>query len=370
MTKQTKTYLLKTMLIIVCSVIALYIIATKTIIGEGFGKVISDSFIIFQVVPDGGGETSMVNWLKFKTFIISIAVFAVVFVGFATYWISQYLLKKDRQYIATLLKQSLEDEDVPALDLEYLEIQNELEKIKLTNQKNQEALIQETQRTKDLVTFLAHDLRTPLASVIGYLNLLVDSPEIPVETRAKYLGIALDKAYRLEYLIDEFFDITRFNFQNIVLDYSVFDLSLLLQQLSEEFYPILQKKSQQLVMNMPEKCLIEADSTKLVRVLNNLLKNASAYGFEETNILLSVTIKEDKLQLLVKNQGNTIPPEKLTVIFDKFYRLDSARSTNSGGAGLGLAIAKEIVEVHEGSIEATSENQSTEFIVILPLKKQ
>lgn len=357
------------MLIIVCSVAVLYIIATKTIVGEGFGKVISDSFITFQVTPDGSGEMSQVNWLKFKTFVISIAVFAVVFVGFATYWISQYLLKKDRQLIANLLKQSLENEEVPSLDLEYLEIQNELEKIKLTNQKNQEALLQETQRTKDLVTFLAHDLRTPLASVIGYLNLLVDSPEIPTETRAKYLGIALDKAYRLEYLIDEFFDITRFNFQNIVLDYSTFDLSLLLQQLSEEFYPILQKKMQHLVMEIPEKYMIEADSTKLVRVFNNLLKNASAYGFENTDISLFITTQDDNLKLLVKNQGNTIPPEKLTVIFDKFYRLDSARSTNSGGAGLGLAIAKEIVEAHAGSIEATSDNQSTEFIVILPLKK-
>lgn len=120
---------------------------------------------------------------------------------------------------------------------------------------------------------------------------------------------------------------------------------------------------------MPEKCLVEGDSTKLVRVFNNLLKNASAYGFEGRPIEMTVVVKEEVLEIIVRNQGNTIPPEKLTVIFDKFYRLDSARSTNSGGAGLGLAIAKEIVEAHQGNIGATSENNSTTFYVLLPIHK-
>ena len=368
MTKQTRNSLIKSILIITSLVIILYFIATQTFIGKGFGKVIDSSFILHEVAPGGAGENTRVDWLKFKSFVISIAVFTIMAIGVLTYWISQYLLKKDRKYIANLLKLSLEEE-VPQLNDEYIEIQNELEKIKLANQKNQDALIQETQRTKDLVTFLAHDLRTPLASVIGYLNLLIDSPEISTETRAKYFGIALDKAYRLEYLIDEFFDITRFNFQNIVLDYTTFDLSLLLQQLSEEFYPLLQKKQQELILEMPEKCLVEGDSTKLVRVFNNLLKNASAYGFEGSPIEMTVTMKEEVLEIVVRNQGNTIPPEKLTVIFDKFYRLDSARSTNSGGAGLGLAIAKEIVEAHQGNIGATSENNSTTFYVLLPIRK-
>ncbi len=367
MTKQARTSFFKSLCIVIICAIALYFMATQTFIGKGFGRVISDTFITFSSTPSG--EISQVNWFKFKSFVISIAIFAIVIVGGLTYWISQYLLKKDRQYIVQLLKQSLEPEELPELDYEYTEIQNELEKIKLANQKNQEALLQETQRTKDLVTFLAHDLRTPLASVIGYLNLLIDSPEITIETRAKYLGIALDKAYRLEYLIDEFFDITRFNFQNIVLDYSTFDLSLLLQQLNEEFYPILNKKEQVLEMTIPETCLIEADSTKLVRVFNNLLKNASAYGFEGSAICLNVSLSNAQLEISIVNEGNTIPPEKIEVIFDKFYRLDSARSSNSGGAGLGLAIAKEIVEAHKGDIKAISEKGSTTFVLHLPQKE-
>ena len=368
LTKQARNDLVRTVIVIIFSVLLLYVVATRTVVGEALGKVISDSFIIFE--SNELGESSYVDWLKFKSFVIMIGVVGIVLVGVLTYWLNQRSLKKDRQYIASLMKMSLESEEVPTLSSEYLEIQNELEKIKLTNQKNQDSLMQETQRTKDLVTFLAHDLRTPLASVIGYLNLLIDSPEITVETRAKYLGIALDKAYRLEYLIDEFFDITRFNFQNIVLDYTTFDFSLLLQQLSEEFYPLLKTKEQVLVLDMPDKCLLEADSTKLARVLNNLLKNASAYGFEGTEIQMHVVVVEDVLQIAVSNEGNTIPPEKLTVIFDKFYRLDSARSTNSGGSGLGLAIAKEIVEAHHGKIQATSEEDSTVFKVWLPLTKQ
>ena len=193
LTKQARNDLVRTVIVIIFSVLLLYVVATRTVVGEALGKVISDSFIIFE--SNELGESSYVDWLKFKSFVIMIGVVGIVLVGVLTYWLNQRSLKKDRQYIASLMKMSLESEEVPTLSSEYLEIQNELEKIKLTNQKNQDSLMQETQRTKDLVTFLAHDLRTPLASVIGYLNLLIDSPEITVETRAKYLGIALDKAY-------------------------------------------------------------------------------------------------------------------------------------------------------------------------------
>lgn len=224
----------------------------------------------------------------------------------------------------------------------------------------------EAQRKNDLIAYLAHDLKTPLTSVIGYLSLLTEAPDMPPEQRAKFTGIALEKALRLESLINEFFDITRYNLHEIVLERENIDLGYLLMQLAEEFYPALQAQGKTLAIDCPQELPISGDPDKLARVFNNILKNALAYSCENTRISLTAAKEGQTIRVSVSNFGKTIPKEKLAMIFDKFYRLDDARSTSSGGAGLGLAIAKEIVTAHGGTIGATSENQITTFTVTLP----
>lgn len=221
-------------------------------------------------------------------------------------------------------------------------------------------------RKNDLVVYLAHDLKTPLTSIIGYLTLLEESPELPAAYRAKYTGITLDKAYRLESLINEFFDITRFNMQSMVMEKNRIDLSIMLRQLAEEFYPVLANKNLSVSFTIPEHIRIIGDRDKLARVFDNLLRNASSYSYENTQIGVSAFVENGKAVIMFSNTGDEIPPEKLNMLFEKFFRLDSARSTSSGGAGLGLAIAKEIVEMHGGSISAGSDRNRTVFTVTLP----
>lgn len=224
------------------------------------------------------------------------------------------------------------------------------------------------QRKNDLIVYLAHDLKTPLTSVIGYLTLLRDEPQISEEMRSRYTGIALDKAERLEDLINEFFDITRFNLTNIQLEPERVNISRMLEQIGFEFHPILAEKDLKLETEIKPNVEILCDPDKLARVFDNLLRNAVNYSYAGTTIYLSMDYGpiKDEVKICVENHGKTISPDKLDRIFEQFFRLDSSRRSSTGGSGLGLAIAKEIVELHHGTITAESENESIRFTVVLP----
>lgn len=223
------------------------------------------------------------------------------------------------------------------------------------------------QRKNDLVVYLAHDLKTPLTSVIGYLTLLRDENKISEELREKYLSISLEKAEHLEDLINEFFEITRFNLSNITLEYSRVNLTRMLEQLTYEFKPMFLEKNLKCELEIAPDTMIKCDVNKMQRVFDNLLRNAVNYSFDDSTIHIAVKQNGENLCIQFTNCGNTIPKEKLVRIFEQFYRLDVARSSRSGGAGLGLAVAKEIVELHNGTITAKSENEQIEFTVTFPL---
>ncbi len=244
--------------------------------------------------------------------------------------------------------------------------ESELNRVREKALENARIAREAEQRKNDLVVYLAHDLKTPLTSVIGYLTLLRDENQISEELREKYLSISLEKAERLEDLINEFFEITRFNLSNITLEYSKVNLTRLLEQLTFEFKPMFMEKNLKCELKIAADTIVRCDVDKMQRVFDNLLRNAVNYSFEGGTIHIIVTQSEQHLSIRFINHGNTIPQEKLERIFEQFYRLDTARGSKSGGAGLGLAIAKEIVELHKGSITARSRNEIIEFEVTLP----
>lgn len=250
---------------------------------------------------------------------------------------------------------------------EYAEISAQMAEIKASMLQDQQALRDEAARKNDLVAYLAHDLKTPLTSVIGYLSLLDEAPDMPLEQKAKYTHIALDKAYRLENLVNEFFEIARYNLQQISLQKEKIDLYYMLVQMTDEFFPILSAKGNSVTLCANENLTVSGDPVKLARVFNNILKNAAAYSDSDTPITITAGEENGSMVIAVQNQGPTIPPEKLSTIFEKFYRLDEARTTEKGGAGLGLAIAKEIVTLHGGTITAHSADHTTVFRVTLPM---
>lgn len=293
-----------------------------------------------------------------------------IFVGIAV--ILRIVIKKPFLYVNDFSEAvemiTKKDDEIITINKDLPELEQKLNSIKFSIQSNERIAKEAEQRKNDLVVYLAHDLKTPLTSVIGYLSLLRDEKEISEELREKYLAIACDKSERLEELINEFFEITRFNLSKITLEYSTVDLKLLLEQLIFEFGPMLNDKNLSCRLHMSEKSNIMCDVDKMQRVFDNLLKNAISYSFENSQIDIYVDEDESYFVIEVVNKGNDIPKEKLNRLFEQFYRLDSSRGTARGGAGLGLAISKEIVELHGGTIEAKSKNEIITMRVAIPKK--
>jgi len=311
------------------------------------------------------------RWSEIKEFLIfvfsALLIFLALCIWISAYFYERYRSKKDISFITDSINSFIKSNSYDlALPEKYSEIEKQLIKIKANSQKNEQLVQTEMQRKNDLITYLAHDLKTPLASVIGYLSLLDEAPDMPAEQKAKYVGIGLQKAYRLEELINEFFEITRFNLQSIVLNKGKIKLAFMLEQMADEFYPMLTPQGKQVAIHVPDDLILVGDADKLIRVFNNILKNAIAYSYEDSVIEIMADQQGENVILTFTNQGDPISPHKLDTIFEKFYRLDSARSTNTGGAGLGLAIAKEIVAAHGGTISAESNSDHTIFTVKLP----
>jgi two-component system, OmpR family, sensor histidine kinase VanS len=294
--------------------------------------------------------------------LIVILIFLVILLKFSISWFTKYFDEVSAG-MDKLVEESY-DKIILSPELDFME--NKLNQIKNNLEKQKKAALDAEQRKNDLVVYLAHDIKTPLTSVIGYLSLLDEAPDMPPEQKAKYVGITLEKANRLEQLINEFFEITRFNLQTIVLNKEKINLLFMLQQLADEFYPMLTPLEKQVSVNVPEVLTLWGDADKLARVFNNILKNAIAYSYENSVIDISAKQQDKNIVITFTNQGNPIPQAKLETIFEKFYRLDSARSTNTGGAGLGLAIAQEIVTAHDGTISVESNTENTTFTVKLP----
>lgn len=344
------------------------------LLGNGMlREFLSEQFFYMEEYTDTTGilhQYLSPNWYRIKQLFFLLTALVVVICIVCVRTQSSRVAMKHRAEIEkameTALHQFLEDRDF-YLPEGFGNIEALLLQIRAKEQKQLAMLEKQTRQKHDLISYLAHDMKTPLASVIGYLNLLNDVSDVPNAQRDTYIRIPLDKAERLEQLIDEFFDITRFNLHDIVVSRGRIALDFLLEQLKEQFYPTLLAQHKELKLDIAEGSVCYGDADKLARAFNNVLKNAISYSYPNTVIRVAVKQEAEHILLEFHNQGDEIPEQKLEMIFEKFFRLDKARSTASGGAGLGLAIAKEIVEAHGGSIYADSNMEETVFYIKLPM---
>jgi two-component system sensor histidine kinase VanS len=296
---------------------------------------------------------------------ISLVVVFIILFHFSLSWFGKYF-DNINQGIDALVDGSKEYIKMP---YELKSVEEKLNTVRNTLETQKAEAILAEQKKNDLIMYLAHDIKTPLTSVTGYLSLLDEMPDMSEEQKIKYTHIALEKAIRLEQLINEFFEITRMNQQDMELAKQDIDLYYMFVQLADEAYPIVSEKGNRIEIHADENITVFGDPDKLARVFNNILKNAIAYSNNDSSIIIGAEKNEENVIITFSNTGKTIPAEKQSAIFEKFCRLDEARSTNTGGAGLGLAIAKQIVILHGGTIKVSSEQNVTTFEITLPIRK-
>ena len=304
------------------------------------------------------------SWIVYNRDIVLYAYIGIVLAVIIYKFISKYVNSINEVYnsLDLILKENNETIKLPSEVNEFTEKLNDIKNDYITSKNNAK---EAEQKKNDLIMYMAHDLKTPLTSIIGYLTLLNDEKNISKELQEKYLKIALDKSLRVEELTNQFFDITRYNLHSMPINKTELNITYLLKQLIDECYPMLEKNNLKCVLNAPDKVNYLGDGDKLARAFGNLLKNAISYSYKDTVIEINVTEELDKLYITFRNKGAKIPDYKLEKIFEKFYRGDESRTSTTGGAGLGLAITKEIIELHNGKISVKNDDEYIEFDIIL-----
>lgn len=218
----------------------------------------------------------------------------------------------------------------------------------------------------ELITNVAHDLRTPLTTIIGYLDLLRQNKNLDSDKVQEYANIGYDKALRLKSMMDDLFEFTKIDNPNMIMNLNIINIAELLLQMEDEFYPSFEEHDIKPEFIIPASTMnVVGDGQLLARVFENLISNALKYGYNHSTLKVEALTDDDTITVKVINEGDTINKEDIPYLFDKFYRTDESRGTSQGGTGLGLAIAKNIVKMHKGQILVTSRDHVTSFIVIL-----
>lgn len=224
------------------------------------------------------------------------------------------------------------------------------------------------QSKDELVTNVSHDIRTPLTSIIGYLGLLRSGNVKSDQDAKKYIEIAYIKAQQMKSLADDLFEYTTVRQQGTKLNLSEVPVNSMLEQVAAGFELEAERKGISLnVETTPPDLTMAVDPEKMSRVFNNLISNALKYGKDATEInLIASQVDAKTVKIKIENNGAQIPDAALKRVFERFYRVETSRSTETGGTGLGLAITKWIVQMHQGQIAVHSDKKSTYFLITLP----
>ena len=300
--------------------------------------------------------------------LLGILLFSLIFL------LLQRKMARDIETIAHAVKQISEGDLSTRLELEgegeFTDIAENLNRMEEDIQELIDKERTSEQSKTDLITNVAHDLRTPLTSILGYLELLRKNQKLSPEMQQKYLDIAYNKSVRLQKLIEELFGFTKLSYGKINMNVAKVDIVELLAQLLEESYPNFQKNglSYDFVSNRKSQ-IIEADGDLLARLFDNLIGNAIKYGKEGKRVRVNLRADREIVTIKIVNYGYVIPANELPLIFDRFYRTDHSRTNASGpgGTGLGLAIVKNITDMHHGTVSVSSDLSGTVFTVRLKI---
>lgn len=222
---------------------------------------------------------------------------------------------------------------------------------------------------KDFVANVSHELRTPITSIKGFTETLLDGAMHEPVIMKEFLEIIQKESDRLHLLIDDLLELSAMEREGFTLKHAAVNVKEVIDDAVRIVSGNLERKKMDAVVVISEDVVIEADADRLIQVMVNLLSNAINYSKEETKITITVTKTLSDIIIEVKDEGIGIEPSELPRLFERFYRVDRARSRDSGGTGLGLAIVKHLVEIHGGTVDVESTiGVGTTFRLRLPFK--
>lgn len=333
----------------------LYTLLTLAVVNIGIHVILMDS--TWDLSGRGGAAAVIIN--AGAGILLFVAYFLLLTRKFAVF------IERIADGINEISKGNLDNKIIIKNEDEFALIADKLNQMAEDIKKLMENERRNEHAKNELITSVAHDLRTPLTSIIGYLD-LASSKELTEEVRKKYVEVAYSKSKRLEKLIEDLFTYTKFSFGEVKPRITEVDIVKLMEQLLDEFYPSFAENNLEYIYEAShQSIIIKADGDLLARAFANLIGNAIKYSYSGTSVRLSIDKTEDYVTAAVANTGEVIPEEDLEQIFTRFYRVESSRSSETGGSGLGLAIAQRIIKLHGGSIKAQSSEAGTVFTVTL-----
>ncbi len=221
---------------------------------------------------------------------------------------------------------------------------------------------------REFVANVSHELRTPLSLIKGYVETLIDGAKDNPEVATKFLNTIEKHADRLTYLIEDLLTISRLESGQIVMNLQRIEPHVVVERVIGDLEAKAAAKQAQLVNEVPVETVVHADADRLQQVFFNLVDNAIKYGLTGGNVVIGARKKDNKqVEFWVRDDGPGVPAEAQTRVFERFYRVDKARSRDAGGTGLGLAIVKHIVQSHGGEVWVNSEpGEGATFCFTLP----
>ncbi|GAA0777462.1 hypothetical protein GCM10008908_32680 [Clostridium subterminale] len=350
--------------------ISLYLILTVIVsIIAGVEIVIIIISIIFKVCPN------VIEYIVNNYFIAINSGYMLFFLGVGTFlFVFLVLVNKKVKYIKFLTREVKVIKDngfgktieIKGKDelAELCESINNMS-LELREKIDNEKVIEKNKN--ELITNVSHDLRTPLTSIIGYVDLLKKNGFKDKKKFDSYIGVIDERTKSLNKLINELFEFTKLNSHDIKLNYSNVEIGSLIEQLVGEYIPIFNKEGLEIYKDIVDKDIfINVDIEKIVRVLENLLTNAKKYSIKNTKVLVRMFEENDYVVISVANRVENISRGDLYNIFERFYKVDKSRKEQDS-TGLGLSIVKRIVELHNGDIKVDLKDDIIEFNVMLPL---
>ncbi|WBO88894.1 HAMP domain-containing sensor histidine kinase [Bacillus tropicus] len=296
----------------------------------------------------------------FPILFVSLLLLAILLIGLLSYLVSRSVIKpifvlKDA---TEKIKEGNLDFQIPVTSHDEIgQLNQGFEEMRKKLKESIELQTQYEENRKELISNISHDLKTPITSIIGYVEGIKDGVANTPEKMDKYLTTIHTKARHMDTLIDELFLFSKLDLNRVPFQFETVELNMFMQELIEEMQMDLSKEGIEVNLQLHASPLyVTADCEKINRVISNLIHNSVKYmDKEEKKITVAVSIDNNKVIVKVMDNGSGIESDTLPYIFERFYRAEQSRNSSTGGSGLGLAIAKQIVEEHGGEIWAESE---------------